>query len=268
MRRYVPYALVLPLFINAARADLLGSAKSFAVLGGSTVTNTGPTTISGDLGVYPGSSITGLGSITLAGTEHLADSVAQQAQNDLTNAYTALGALPFTSNLTGQDLGTVGTLDPGVYKFDSSAELTGTLTLDAQHDPDALFVFLIGSTLTTASNSAVDVINGSASTGVFWRVGSSATLGTSTAFAGNILAHDSITLNTSATICGRALARTAAVTMDTNTVSDACSAGPTGLNNELGDFGSAGFAAVPEPSALLLLATCIAGLAIRRKWAR
>jgi hypothetical protein len=160
--------------------------------------------------------------------------------------------------LTGQDLGTVGALTPGIYRFTSSAQLTGTLTLDAQGNPNALFVFQIGSTLTTASSSTVNVINGGANDGLFWLVGSSATLGTSTAFAGNILALDSITMNTTAKIlCGRALAQTAAVTMDTNTISDTCSAGGD-YGSGRSDFGSAGFSgggvqAIPEPGSVGLL---------------
>jgi type VI secretion system secreted protein VgrG len=167
-------------------------------------------------------------------------------------------------DLTGQILGsggTVGTLDPGVYKFDSSAQLDGTLTLDAENLTSAVFIFQIGSTLTTASASSIDVIDGGNTNGniaIYWEVGSSATLGTTTEFAGNILAEDSITLTTGATIvCGRALAQTGAVTMDTNTVSNNCDT----YNASTGrtDFGSAGFSgvspaeAIPEPGTIQLL---------------
>jgi hypothetical protein len=152
------------------------------------------------------------------GTIHANDAVAMQAQSDTTTAYNALAGLPCNTNLSGQDLGGL-TLVPGVYCFNTSAQLTGTLTLDAQGDPDASFIFQIGSTLTTASNSSVQVINGAQGCGAFWQVGSSATLGTGTSFVGSILALASIALNTNATLSGRALARTGAVTMDSNTIS-------------------------------------------------
>jgi hypothetical protein len=195
---------------------VLGTAEAFTVLGGSAVTNTGPTTVVGNLGVSPGTAITGFppGSVT-GGVIHSADAVALQAQTDVTTAYNLLAGLACDDDLTGQDLGGM-TLTPGVYCFSSSAQLTGTLTLDAGGDPDALFVFQIGSTLTTASSSSVLVINGAQPCNVYWQIGSSATLGTTTSFVGNILALTSISLTTGAQVIGRALARNGAVTMDTN----------------------------------------------------
>ena len=209
-----------------AVAPDLGTAGSFAVLGGSTVTNTGPSVINGSLGVSPGSAVIGFppGSVVPPGTIHAADAVAQQAQNDVTTAYDALAGQACDTNLTGQDLGGQ-TLTPGAYCFDSSAQLTGALTLDAQGNPNSVFVFQIGSALTTASNSSVVMVNSGSGCNVFWKVSSSATLGTTTSFQGNILALASITLNTGTNLNGRALARTGAVTLDTNDVNSTdCSA--------------------------------------------
>lgn len=207
-------------------APALGAASSFVVLAGSSVTNTGATTVSADLGVSPGSAVTGFppGTVT-GGSIHAADALAGRAQADTTTAYNNLTSQPCTRNLTGQDLGGL-TLIPGVYCFSSSAQLTGTLTLNAQGSGSAVFVFLIGSTLTTASNSVVAITNSGSACNVFWQVGTSATLGTTTSFIGNILALTSITLNTGANVVGRALARNGAVSMDTNQVgSGGCAVG-------------------------------------------
>ncbi len=219
----VLFASVYPAL--AATAPSLGSAQSFAVLAGTTVTNTGPTTITGDVGVSPGSAITGLASITLSGATHAADAVALQAQSDVTTAYNALAAAPCTQSFTGTAVELGGqTLTPGVYCYSSSAQLTGTLTLNG----GGVFIFKIGSTLTTAANSTVALIGGASPCNVFWQVGSSATLGTTTSFAGNVLALASITLNTGATNAGGLFARTGAVTLDSNVVNTvgSCRAGP------------------------------------------
>ena len=214
-------ALAACLFgISPAFAQIsLGTAQNFGVLGGSTVTNTGATTVNGNVGVSPGSAVTGFPpGVVSGGSIHSNDAVAQQAQNDLTTAYNNIATTPCTVDLTGQDLGGL-TLTPGVYCYTSTAQLTGALTLDALGNPNALFLFKIGSALTTASGSSVTVINGGSSCNrVFWQVGSSATIGTGSTFAGDILALSSITLTTGANTSGRALARNGAVTLDTNHV--------------------------------------------------
>jgi type VI secretion system secreted protein VgrG len=249
----------------AFAGTILGTAQSFAVLGASTVTNTGSSTISGNLGVYAGSSITGFPpGLVSEGTIHTTDAVAQQAQTDETLAYLTLKSLPFSANESGTDLGGL-TLTPGVYRFSSAASLNGSLTLDFQGNSNALFVFQVGSTLITGSGASVDVINGTGSDGIFWQVGSSATLGTGTTFAGNILALASVTMNTSSKIeCGRAFAQTGAVTLDSNVISDNCSVND--FSSGRSDFGSAGFSAsgniqaVPEPGTVPLL--CMGLLAL------
>jgi type VI secretion system secreted protein VgrG len=203
----------------AATAPTLGTAETFAVLGASTVTNTGHSVLTGDLGLSPGTSITGFPPGTYTGTIHVADAIALQAQNDVTTAYNALTSQKCDLDLTGKNLGGLN-LTPGVYCFSSSAQLTGTLTLNAQGNPNAVWVFQIGSALTTASGSSVLFSNGGSGPGcnLFWQVGSSATLGTKSSLVGNVLALTSITMTTSADLTGRALARNGAVTLDTNHV--------------------------------------------------
>jgi len=241
-----------PFSIYASPINInLGTAVSFGVLAGLTITNTGPTVINGNIGVSPGSAITGFppGTVTLPSTEYAGAAVAALAESDLTTAYDSAAGQPCGTSLTGQNLGGL-TLTPGVYCFASSAQLTGTLTLNAEDDPDAIFLFQLGSTLTTASSSAVDFINDTGGASVYWQVGSSATLGTDTAFQGNILADASITLNTGATIqCGSALAQVGAVTLDSNTVSIETGACDSGSITGSGGGGST----TPEPSPALLL---------------
>ncbi len=203
---------------SGAASVNLGTAESFAVLAGTTITNTGPTTITGDVGLHPGTAVTGFATVTLHGTQHVGDAVALQAKSDLITAYNdAAGAKPVSSVAT--ELGGT-TLKPGVYAS-GTLGLTGTLTLDGA----GVYVFQSASTLITAPNSAVSLINGASACSVYWQVGSSATLGTTTSFKGTILALTSIALQTGATIQGRALARNGAVTMDHNAIDDsACSA--------------------------------------------
>jgi len=219
-------ALALASSARAQAPVFLGAADDFAVLGASTVTNTGFTEVTGDVGVSPGTAVTGFPPGIVNGTIYSAGAVAAQAQADLTAAYNDAEGRACQVDLTGQDLGGM-TLTDGVYCFSSSVGLTGTLTLDAQGDPNAVFIFQIGSTLTTASASSVNLINGAQSCMVVWQVGSSATLGTTTAFSGNVLALTSNTATTGVTVDGRLLAQNGAVTLDSNTVTRAqCAAVP------------------------------------------
>lgn len=205
----------------AATAPSLGVASRFAVLGASTVTNTGATTITGDLGLSPGSSITGFPPGNVVGTTHPTDATAASAQADITTAYDAMTGQVCTTSFGPGDQNLAGlTLMPGVYCFASSASIAtgGTLTLDAGGNANAVWIFKMASTLTTVSGASVVLANGAQQSNVFWQVGSSATLGTTTVFKGTIIALTSITLATGASVAGRVLARNGAVTLDSNTV--------------------------------------------------
>jgi len=219
----------------------LGSANLFAVLGGSSVSNTGPSSINGNLGLWSGTSMTGFPPGTVSGSIDTGNVLAMQAQMDLTNAYNTASAQPCGGVLTGQNLGGQ-TLTAGVYCFASSAQLNGNLILNAQGNANAVFIFEIGGALTTLSSSQATIINGGTGNNVFWQVGGSATLGTSSQFAGNILALSNITLNAGADIsCGRALALNGSVNLNTNEISND------------GPGCGAGIAAVPEPGTAALL---------------
>jgi hypothetical protein len=197
----------------------LGAASGFALLGASTVTCTNLSAVTGDVGVSPGTGITGFNpSCTITGAIRARDTVAAQGHADLGIAYGALKAVACEHNLTGLNLGG-RTLAPGVYCFNSSAGLTGDVTLDGGGDSNAKWIFQVGSTLTTATRASVVMAGDGQPRNVFWQVASSATLGTGTAFQGNILASASITLVSGTRLVGRALALNAAVTSDHNAVS-------------------------------------------------
>ena len=220
-------ALVMATTTLAATSSVgLGTATSYAVLAGTTITNTGPTKITGDIGLHPGSAFTGFSSVTYVGAVHLAGGAALKAKNALVTAYNdAAGRTPVTTIAT--ELGGQ-VLNAGVY--DSTAgtfAVTGTVTLDAEGDAGAVFIFKAASTLITAPGSRVVLVNGANACNVFWQVGSSATLETTTSFRGTIMALSSIALKTGATLQGRALARNGAVTLDTNVISSAACAPPT-----------------------------------------
>ncbi|MET1077965.1 MAG: ice-binding family protein [Pseudomonas sp.] len=212
--------LLAPLLVAGPAFALGPTVQTFGALAGSTLTNTGPTVVNGNLGVSPGNSIIGFPPGVVIGTIHAADATAAQAQLELVADYTTAANTACNTDLTGQDLGGL-TLTPGTYCFSTSAQLTGTLTLDFQGNPNAQFLFKTGSTLTTASGSSILLINSGGTTcpaTLTWQVGTSATLGTGSSFAGDILALSSVTLTTGANLAGRALARNGAVTLDTNSV--------------------------------------------------
>jgi hypothetical protein len=233
----------------AQSAPPLASSQNFAVLGASTVTNTGPTIVTGDLGVSPGTAVTGFppGTVT-GGIIHAGDATALSAQADAHIAYAALVAEPCGTNLTGKILGTspgAVTLSPGVYCFNTSAQLTGTLTLNGS----GVYVFQMGTTLTTASNSSVVLANGATAGNVFWQVGSSSTLGTNTVFTGSVLALISDTVTTGTSVNGRVFALTGAVTLDSNAITAAASGtgGGGGGGQQCKDF-TDGHGSIKGPS--------------------
>ncbi|MDO8413783.1 MAG: ice-binding family protein [Gallionellaceae bacterium] len=296
--KYSPQVLTLALLATffgvaspTSAAPLLGpDVSSFAVLGATTVTNVPTSTIVGNVGVAPGFSITGFNSspgvatadaqIT-SGLVHTTTAVAAQAQSDLTIAQTNLGLMG-PGTLLGVDLAGL-TLSPGVYTVPAGvSNLTGTLTLDGQGNANAAWVFQMPSTLISSPGSVVNVINTGSGAGLYWNVGSSATLDTTTSFQGNILALTSITLNTGATIgCGRALADTGAVSMSMNTLGFGCATGTggegsngfsggltlaTGASGEIPTFlPCAPLSAVPEPSSAILLISGLVGLTLWRR---
>ena len=230
------------------------------------MTNTGPSLLSGNLGLYPGSSITGFTPrVVTNGSMYVGNGVAMTAQADALAGYTLLKGRAPNQVLTGQDLGGM-LLTPGVYFFASSAQLTGALTLDFQGVNNADVVFQIGSTLTTASGSTVNIIHQGLNDNVYYQIGSSATLGTGSTLQGDLLANTSITLTTGADItCGSAIALNGAVTLDTNRITNCSTTGsdvtPVG--------GSSTASPVPEPDTFGLLATGLLGAAgaFRRRFA-
>src|ERR1039457_4803858 len=204
--------------LRAQTPVVLGTAGNFAVLAGSTITNTGPTVVNGNIAVSPGTAITGFGPGIVLGAIHAGDAVAATGKNDLTTAYNdAAGRACPGPPLPGDIGGTV--IAPGVYCVASSVGITGTVTLNGNGNPNSVFIFQIGTTLTTAAgNSAVNLIGGAQASNVFWQVGSSATLGTNTIFSGTIMALASVTVTTGAVLNGRALARNGAASLDSNAI--------------------------------------------------
>ena len=219
---YHPTPAPAPCLLSAARGQTLpnlGTAAPFAVLAGSAVNNTGASIVTGELGVSPGKTVTGFPPGTVSGAVHADDAAAQQAQSDLTAAYGDLAGRTGGTPVAG-DLGRL-TLFPGLYTSTSSLAISsGNLTLDAQGDPNGVFIFQVASTLSVAPDRAIDLIGSAHPCHVFWQVGNSANLGAGSTFEGSILANQSIAIGTGATMHGRALARSGAVTLDTDRVTD------------------------------------------------
>lgn len=222
------------IFANETKVELL-TADDFAILAGSTITNTGTTLIRGDLGLHPGTAFDGSETATVRGEIHLTDAVALQAKTDLLAAYN--DAAGRTGNIIGSELGG-STLTHGVYASATSFQITGKLILDGLNDPNAVFILQADTSLTTASDSEIELVNGANADNIFWQVGSSATLGTNSEFAGNILASESITATTGAIIQGKLLALGGAVTLDGNTIIADTSSTLTVVKTVTGDIGS------------------------------
>jgi hypothetical protein len=219
LKKFIPLFVTFSVCLQAVPGQLpvtLNSASTFTVLGASAVTNTGPTVVNGNLGVSPGSAVTGFPPGTVVGGAiHITDGPAGSAQADATTAYNDAAGRT-TPTVVAGDLGGQ-TLTPGLYKSTSTLGITGVLRLDGQGSTSSVFIFQIASGLTTASSSQVILQNGAQAANIFWQVGSSATLGTYSSFSGTILALASVSVTTGAALNGRALALTGAVTLDTNT---------------------------------------------------
>lgn len=205
--------------------DTLGSSSSFSILAATTVTNSGGTTIIGDLGLYPGTSVTGFPPGTISGISHITDGAASIAQTDANDAFTCLNSLSTTGSV-GADIGGT-TITPGVYSVTSSLAITGTVTLDGGGDPDSVFIFQIPTTFIPAVSAFVDLINSAQAGNVYWLVGSSATLSVASTIYGNVIALTSITIESAAKLSGRAIALTGAITMDSNYIeNEVCTINP------------------------------------------